>query len=94
MSPHVFEVDQPTKFHYKMPINAVSSIANRVTGFALTASALLRLVTWTRMLQACRVPASNHEAVGMHTRETLRRLCMEHACTRRKKKSILLAAAL
>ena len=38
VSPHVFEVDQPTKFHYKMPINAVSSILNRVTGVALTAS--------------------------------------------------------
>lgn len=39
VSPHVFEVDTPTKFHYKMPINAISSIANRVTGTALTASA-------------------------------------------------------
>lgn len=39
VSPHVFEVDKPTEFHYKMPINAVSSIATRVSGFALTASA-------------------------------------------------------
>jgi succinate dehydrogenase (ubiquinone) cytochrome b560 subunit len=38
VSPHVFEVDTPTKFHYKMPINAISSIANRVTGFALSAT--------------------------------------------------------
>lgn len=40
VSPHVFEVDQPTKFHYKMPINAVSSIASRVTGAALTATSV------------------------------------------------------
>jgi hypothetical protein len=36
VSPHVFEVDAPTQFHYKMPINAVSSIANRVSGSMLT----------------------------------------------------------
>lgn len=36
VSPHVFEVDAPTQFHYKMPINAISSIANRVTGSVLT----------------------------------------------------------
>ena len=36
VSPHVFEVDAPTQFHYKMPINAVSSIANRVSGSILT----------------------------------------------------------
>lgn len=38
VSPHVFEVDKPTEFHYKMPINAVSSILTRVSGFALTAT--------------------------------------------------------
>jgi hypothetical protein len=36
VSPHVFEVDAPTQFHYKMPINAISSIANRVSGSVLT----------------------------------------------------------
>lgn len=40
VSPHVFEVDKPTEFHYKMPINAVSSIATRVSGFALTATSI------------------------------------------------------
>jgi hypothetical protein len=40
VSPHVFEVDKPTEFHYKMPINAVSSILTRASGFALTASGL------------------------------------------------------
>lgn len=38
VSPHVFEMDKPTEFHYKMPINAVSSILTRVSGFALTAT--------------------------------------------------------
>ena len=36
VSPHVFEIDNPTKFHYDMPINAISSIANRVTGVMLS----------------------------------------------------------
>ena len=35
VSPHVFEPDG-TQFHYKMPINAVTSIMNRVTGTMLT----------------------------------------------------------
>jgi len=35
VSPHVFEIDGKG-FHYKMPINAVSSITNRATGVALT----------------------------------------------------------
>lgn len=35
MSPHVFEPDGK-QFHYKMPINAVTSIMNRVTGTMLT----------------------------------------------------------
>lgn len=35
MSPHVFE-PSGTQFHYKMPINAVTSIMNRVTGTMLT----------------------------------------------------------
>lgn len=35
VSPHVFETDG-NKFHYKMPINAVTSIMNRATGVALT----------------------------------------------------------
>ena len=35
VSPHVFETDG-TKFHYAMPINAVTSIMNRATGVALT----------------------------------------------------------
>lgn len=39
VSPHVFEVDQPTKAHYKMPMNAVSSIMTRATGCVLSASA-------------------------------------------------------
>ena len=38
MSPHVFE-PSGTQFHYKMPINAVTSILNRVTGTALTVGA-------------------------------------------------------
>lgn len=37
VSPHVFELDKPTQFHYKMPWGAVSSIANRGTGVALSA---------------------------------------------------------
>lgn len=36
VSPHVFEIDGKS-FHYKMPVNAVSSILNRATGCALTA---------------------------------------------------------
>ena len=35
VSPHVFETDG-AKFHYKMPINATTSILNRATGVALT----------------------------------------------------------
>ena len=35
VSPHVFETDG-AKFHYKMPINATTSIINRATGVALT----------------------------------------------------------
>ncbi len=35
VSPHVFEADG-TKFHYAMPINAITSIMNRATGVALT----------------------------------------------------------
>lgn len=35
VSPHVFEIDGKG-FHYKMPINAISSITNRATGVALT----------------------------------------------------------
>ena len=41
MSPHVFEIDKPTEPHYKMPINAISSIASRVTGCVLSGSASL-----------------------------------------------------
>ena len=40
VSPHVFEVDEPTTPHYKMPMNAVSSIMTRGTGCLLSASAL------------------------------------------------------
>lgn len=35
VSPHVFEIDGKS-MHYKMPINAISSITNRATGVALT----------------------------------------------------------
>ncbi|KAL3139965.1 hypothetical protein ABBQ38_004252 [Trebouxia sp. C0009 RCD-2024] len=35
ISPHVFEIDGKS-MHYKMPINAISSITNRATGVALT----------------------------------------------------------
>ncbi|CAL8466763.1 g6299 [Coccomyxa elongata] len=35
VSPHVFE-EGGTKFHYNMPINAVTSIMNRATGVMLT----------------------------------------------------------
>ena len=35
VSPHVFEADG-SKFHYAMPINAITSILNRATGVALT----------------------------------------------------------
>lgn len=38
MSPHVFEIDGKG-MHYKMPINAVTSIMNRVTGTVLTLGA-------------------------------------------------------
>ena len=36
VSPHVFEIDGKS-MHYKMPINAISSITNRATGVAMTA---------------------------------------------------------
>lgn len=39
VSPNLFEVDKPTEPHYKMPINAISSIMTRVTGCMLSASA-------------------------------------------------------
>jgi succinate dehydrogenase (ubiquinone) cytochrome b560 subunit len=35
VSPHVFEIDGKGT-HYKMPINAISSIVNRATGVALS----------------------------------------------------------
>jgi succinate dehydrogenase (ubiquinone) cytochrome b560 subunit len=35
LSPHVFEIDGK-QFHYKMPVGAISSIANRGTGVALS----------------------------------------------------------
>ena len=35
VSPHVFEIDNKG-FHYKMPVNAISSITNRATGVALS----------------------------------------------------------
>lgn len=38
VSPHVFE-EGGTKFHYNMPINAVTSIMNRATGVMLTVGA-------------------------------------------------------
>lgn len=40
VSPHVFEIDGKS-MHYKMPVNAVSSIVNRATGVALSAGELL-----------------------------------------------------
>lgn len=40
MSPHVFEIDGKS-MHYKMPINAISSITNRATGVAMTVGAYL-----------------------------------------------------
>ena len=36
LSPHVFEIDSMTQPHYKMPLGAVSSITNRVTGVMLS----------------------------------------------------------
>jgi len=36
VSPHVFEIDGKS-MHYKMPVNAISSIINRATGVALSA---------------------------------------------------------
>lgn len=38
VSPHVFEIDGKS-FHYKMPMGAVSSIANRATGVMLSVGA-------------------------------------------------------
>lgn len=35
VSPHVFEIDGKS-MHYRMPINAISSIMNRATGVALS----------------------------------------------------------
>ena len=51
VSPHVFE-EGGTKFHYNMPINAITSIMNRATGVALTVgelteAALLQKQTYT-----------------------------------------------
>lgn len=34
VSPHVFEIDNKG-MHYKMPINATTSVLNRATGFSL-----------------------------------------------------------
>jgi len=59
VSPHVFEMDEPSKPHYKMPINAVSSIMTRVTGCMLSGTVigagalalngdLLPVVDWVR----------------------------------------------
>ena len=39
VSPHVFEIDSRGT-HYKMPINAISSIMNRATGVALSVGAM------------------------------------------------------
>jgi succinate dehydrogenase (ubiquinone) cytochrome b560 subunit len=36
VSPDVFEINSATEFHYKMPINAISSVTNRFTGVALS----------------------------------------------------------
>jgi hypothetical protein len=38
LSPHVFEIDSK-QFHYKMPLGAVSSVTNRVTGVMLSIGA-------------------------------------------------------
>ena len=46
VSPHVFEIDGKS-MHYKMPINAISSITNRATGVALTTGE-----PWNRLLAA------------------------------------------
>jgi hypothetical protein len=35
VSPHVFEIDNKS-FHYKMPVNALTSVTNRFTGVALS----------------------------------------------------------
>ena len=54
VSPHVFEIDKPTEPHYKMPINAISSIASRVTGCVLSGSACPPAAShWS---SACGVP--------------------------------------
>lgn len=37
VSPHVFEIDGKS-MHYRMPVNAISSIINRATGVALSAA--------------------------------------------------------
>jgi len=34
-SPHVFDMEKPVMFHYKFPITALTSVANRATGCAL-----------------------------------------------------------
>ena len=50
VSPHVFEIDGKG-MHYKMPINAVTSIMNRVTGTVLTLGArCVRLASVSRLL--------------------------------------------
>jgi len=38
LSPHVFEIEE-NKFHYKMPLGALSSVTNRATGVMLSVGA-------------------------------------------------------
>lgn len=62
VSPHVFE-EGGTQFHYKMPINAVTSIMNRVTGVALTVGAQSPVSTsccQSTGVNPCHVPGRDH----------------------------------
>ena len=53
VSPHVFEIDGKS-MHYKMPVNAISSIINRATGVALSVGeALLSFLSVLGVQKLC-----------------------------------------
>ena len=69
MSPHVFE-PSGTQFHYKMPINAITSILNRVTGTALTVGALSHVTPATRLRCNARCYACARHGCPSHVWDT------------------------
>ena len=64
MSPHVFEIDGKS-MHYKMPVNAISSIINRATGVALSAGENLHSYLSEWEVQKICLCAHKLESVGI-----------------------------